>query len=82
MSGRVPYDDATKPGALMLRIMEYRVPEVTKHEAFAPFPELAGLLQKCWDHIPENRPSIGDFLGPLRSLVSSVVVMWIRHLLR
>lgn len=79
MSGQVPYDDATNPGAVMLRIMEYRLPEVAKHKVFVPFPDLATLLQKCWDRVPEKRPTIEEFLEPLRASVNTVLLLEFRH---
>lgn len=57
------------------------LPEFNKHEAFAPFPELAALLQKCLSHRSEDRPAIQEFLEPLRSLVSHVLTQYARPLL-
>lgn len=71
MTGEPPFGTNNNPGYVVLKIMMNETPKITEAQVFAPYPELAALLQRCLDPKPESRPIIGEFLAPLRAIVSA-----------
>ncbi|GBC00212.1 hypothetical protein RclHR1_03790005 [Rhizophagus clarus] len=64
ISGKLPFEDRSFDRFLMIEICRDRKRPEIRDEIPSV---LKDLIQKCWDEIPENRPSILDIIDVLTS---------------
>lgn len=52
-------------------IMSCKMPDVQKEKEFERYPELARLLQQCWEKDPARRPNAKECLEVLDLMIST-----------
>lgn len=71
MTGKPPFEEVNNPAKLIMDILSGKMPAVEKEEDFASYPELAGLLPRCWDADPLLRPDIQECLAVVQLMIST-----------
>ncbi|KAG8898931.1 hypothetical protein FRC01_010720, partial [Tulasnella sp. 417] len=68
MSGKAPFE-GVPPGMVLLRVMQGKQPEAKDHPNISSSDPLWGLMRKCWDSDPKQRPPMSVVVAEVRTAI-------------
>lgn len=72
LTEKIPFSDVKMEGAVVYKIVQGILPDISTNASVPPIPELHRLVKRCWETDADQRIVISDCLPTLRDIVSRV----------